>query len=115
MDNTFCVAIYLQFVLEFQNTSHSNYLFCDSNETPEAVKKPVGVTLNQRVLQSDDWAVHQANLEGAGGGSAGLLETHSLRKLGSSYFGLADGKVSDDITCKVAGRIRSVSLIGTPP
>jgi hypothetical protein len=42
MDSDFCVlialGIYFQYVLEFTNAVHSDYFFCNSEETPDSVK-----------------------------------------------------------------------------
>jgi hypothetical protein len=65
-DPDFCVlialAIYIQYSLEFTNAAHSNYLFCDTEETPDNVKKQMQDTLRRRVLQSDEWKVAEERL-----------------------------------------------------
>jgi hypothetical protein len=56
MDSDFCVlialGIYLQHILEFMNASRSALLFCDTNETPDNVKKQVSNIFKQRVLKA---------------------------------------------------------------
>jgi hypothetical protein len=59
MDSNFCVriglSIYLQYVLELTNAARSNYRFCNTDETPDTVKKQVSDVLMKRVVKSDDW------------------------------------------------------------
>jgi hypothetical protein len=118
MDSSFCVlsslAIYLQYVLEFANASHSTYLFCNFNETPDSVKKQVSSLLMQRLFKCDDWQAFQAE---ANEGDDGPLGTHSLRKLGSTTARLM-GRTQNEVevrgrwknTLKVSSQYTSVDL-----
>jgi hypothetical protein len=87
MDGDFCVlaalGIYLCYVLEFSNALHSEFLFCDTEDTPIRVKAQVGVNL-RKALTHDQWVSLQKRLEAAAGKLKGGVGTHSIRKLAAT-------------------------------
>jgi hypothetical protein len=112
MDSNFCVlvglGIYLQYVLEFTNAVRSTYLFCNTDETPDTVKKQVSNVLMQRVVKSNDWVQYQRQVERDGGVPAGKIGTHSLRKMGSTLARLM-GRSQDEVD--VRGRWRNTKRV----
>ena len=65
MDKDFCVyvalSVYLAYIYEFTNAAHSEYLFCDSEEVPTAVKAQAGWVLHNKVITHEDWIVSNEN------------------------------------------------------
>ena len=58
-DQDFCVqtslSIHLQYLLEFLNGENSDFLFCDSDETPEMVKALIGKATRDHVTNNKAW------------------------------------------------------------
>ena len=82
-DQDFCVltslSIHLQYLLEFLNGENSDYLFCDSGETPQTVKALVGRVIRDHASNNEGWRNLQE--EGVDNGPVG---SHSNRKLAST-------------------------------
>jgi hypothetical protein len=111
MDSDFCLiaalAIYLQYAYEFTNAANSEYLFCDTDETPVTVKTQISGLLTRRVLKSDDWLEYQHNA-GNNDDATNNCDTHSYRKLDCTMARLA-GRVQDEVDCR--GRWRDTQRI----
>ena len=82
-DQDFCVltslSIHLQYLLEFLNGENSDYLFCNSGETPQTVKTLVGRAIRDHVSNNEGWRNLQE--EGVDNGPVG---SHSNRKIAST-------------------------------
>ena len=96
-DQDFCVltslSIHLQYLLEFLNGENSDYLFCNSGETPETAKALVGKAIRDHVTNNEGWRNLQE--EGVDSGSVG---SHSNRKLAST-LACRQGCTQDDVDC----------------
>ena len=96
-DQDFCVltslSIHLQYLLEFLNGENSDFLFCDSGETPEMVKALIGKTIRDHVTNNKGWR----NLQEEGVNS-GLVVSHSNQKLAST-LACRQGCTQDDVDC----------------
>ena len=82
-DWDFCVltslSIHLQYLLEFLNGENSDYLFCNSGETPEMVKALIGKAIRDHVTNNEGWRNLQE--EGVDSGPVG---SHLNWKLAST-------------------------------
>ena len=96
-DQDFCVltslSIHLQYLLEFLNGENSDFLFCDSGETPETVKALVGKAIRDHVTNNEGWRNLQE--EGVDSGPVG---SHSKWKLAST-LARRQGCTQDDVDC----------------
>ena len=106
-DQDFCVltslSIHLQYLLEFLNGENSDYLFCDSGETPETVKALVGRAIRDHVNNNEAWRNIQE--EGVDNGPVG---SHSNRKLAST-LARRQGCTQDDDCCSRWRNTRRIS------
>ena len=72
-DQDFCVltslSIHLQYLLEFLNGENRDFLFCDSDETPEMVKALIGKAIRDHVTNNEGWRNLQE--EGVNSGPVG--------------------------------------------
>ena len=97
-DQDFCVltslSVHLQYLLEFLNGENSEFLFCDSGETPETVKALIGKAIRDHVTNNDGWRNLQE--EGVNSGPVG---SHSDRKLVST-LAHRQGCTQDDVDCR---------------
>ena len=96
-DQEFCVltslSIHIQYLLEFLNGENSDFLFCNSGETPETVKALIGKVIRDHVTNNEGWRNLQE--EGVDSGPVGL---HSNWKLAST-LARQQGCTQDDIDC----------------
>ena len=121
-DSDFCVlvafAIYIQFALEFTNADNSEYIFCDTEETPDSVKQQVSVNLKKKVIESEEWIELQRQTHG----DSYVIDkcgTHSLRKFATTLARLI-GSLQDEVeargrwrdTQRVSDRYTSIALPG---
>ena len=96
-DQDLCVltslSIHLQYLLEFLNGENSEFLFCDSGETPEMVKGLVGKVIRDHVTNNDGWRNLQEECV-----DSGPVGSHLNRKL---VYTLAhrQGCTQDDVDC----------------
>ena len=93
----FCVltllSIHLQYLLEFLNGENSDFLFCDSGETPETVKALIGKAIRDHVTNNE--GCRNLQEEGVNSGPVG---SHSNRKLAST-LARRQGCTQDDVDC----------------
>ena len=80
-------------MLEFLNGENSDFLFCNSNETPEMVKALIGKAIRDHVTNNEAWR----NLQEEGVHSR-PVGSHSNRKLAST-LARRQGCTQDDIDC----------------
>ena len=96
-DQDFCVltslSIHLQYLFELLNGENSEFLFCNSGETPETVKALVGKVIRDNVTNNDGWRNLQE--EGVDSGPVG---SHSNWKLAST-LACQQGCTQDDVDC----------------
>jgi hypothetical protein len=118
-DSDFCVivalGIYLQYVLEFTNAANSEYLFCDTEESPSSVKQQISTLLRKKVIDSSEWNELQEMTHGRGGNfTTGLCGTHSLRKFAATHLHdyLAEDKMK--LTVVEDGEIQEECRIDIP-
>ena len=111
MDSDFCLivglAVYLQYAYELTNAAQSEFLFCDTDENPDTVKKQVSDILNKKGFSTDDWKAHQ-HAEGNNEHDSNNVGTHSFRKLAATMARLA-GRGQDKVDCR--GRWRDTQRI----
>ena len=97
-DPAFCVltslSIHLQYLLEFLNGENSDYLFCDSRETPQTVKTLIGKAIRDHVSNNEGWRNLQE--QGVDNGPVG---SHSNQKLAST-LARRQGCTQDDVDCR---------------
>ena len=96
-DQDFCVltllSIHLQYLLEFLNGENSDFLFCNSSETPETVKALIGKAIRDYVTNNKGWRNLQE--EGVDSGPVG---SHSNWKFAST-LARRQGCTQDDVDC----------------
>ena len=80
-------------MLEFLNGENSDFLFCDSDETPETVKALIGKAIRDHVTNNEGWRNLQE--EGVDSGPVG---SHSNRKLAST-LACQQGCTQHDVDC----------------
>lgn len=110
-DSDFCVvvalAIYIQFALEFANAHNSDYIFCNTEETPTSIKQQVSVMLKKKVIESGEWQELQRRTHGENY-TIEKCGTHSLRKFAATLARLL-GRSQDEVD--VRGRWRNTKRV----